>query len=41
MARTLQLRNQFGIRMSRLFVLRLGRAQPFRQIGVDLFLVPR
>ena len=38
MARTLQLRHQFRIRLPRLPVLRLRGMLPFHQVGVDFFL---
>jgi len=39
MARSLKLRDQFRVRLLRLFVLRFSGAQSFHQVGVNLFLV--
>jgi len=41
MARPLQFRNQLSVRLSRLLVLQLSRELPFRQVRIDLILVPQ
>src|SRR5258708_28682633 len=38
-ARPLELRNQFRVRLSRLLVLRFSGAEPFRKARIDLVLV--